>query len=49
MKGPLQQAGNTLCFCFQGMCFKLTPADNEFHHVNENFSQRAPVFILAAY
>jgi hypothetical protein len=29
------------------MCFKLTPADNELHHGNENFSQRASIFILA--
>jgi len=49
MKCPLEQAGNALCFCCQGMCTKFTAADNKFHHVNENFSQLASVFILAAY
>jgi len=26
-----------LCFFCQGIYFKFTPADNEFHHVNEKF------------
>jgi len=49
MRYPLQQAANALSFRCQGMCFKFTPADNQFHHVNENFLQTASVFILAAY